>query len=206
MTFRRVGLLGGAFNPPHLGHLKLAELAVRELGLDEIRFVPSAQPPHKSLPPESPTVSRRLRLLQEALEGFAAPFAIETLELDRPGPGYTVDTLETLIQREPDPNWIWLIGSDQLAQFTSWKRWERVLELASLAVAPRPDAPNHIPAALEARQRPEWSGAPGELIWLSSTNLALSSSKLRAELAQGGIIEGLPIQVRAAIGRENLYR
>ena len=206
MSSKRVGLLGGAFNPPHLGHLKLAELAWRELGLDEVRFVPSAQPPHKVLPAGSPDAALRLELLQRALEGLSGPFSIDTLELDRPGPSYTVDTLEELAQGDATASWIWILGSDQLTAFTSWKNWERVLELASLAVAPRPDALSLVPEALEIRQRPSWTGAQGEVIWLPSTELALSSSQVRAELAADEKIEGLPIQVRAAIGRENLYR
>ncbi|MDP2876887.1 MAG: nicotinate (nicotinamide) nucleotide adenylyltransferase [Holophaga sp.] len=204
MTPKRVGLLGGAFNPPHLGHLKLAELACHELALDELRFVPSAQPPHKSLPNESPDEATRLGLLKAAL--LDLPWGIETLELDRPGPSYTVDTLEALAQRESGSAWILVMGSDQLAQFTAWKQWERLLELASVAAARRPGAEFLLSERLGNRQRAFWTGAPGEIVWLPSTELELSSSTIRAEIASGEQNEGLPIQVRAAIGRENLYR
>ena len=206
MSQKRVGLLGGVFNPPHLGHLKLAELALGELGLDELWFVPAAQPPHKALPPGSPDGAARLRLLREAVEGLEGPFGIETLELERGGTCYSVDTLEFMAQRDPGTAWILVLGSDQLAQFTTWKRWDRILELGSLAVAHRPGSPAGVPKGLENRLKTTWSGAPGELVWLPSTELELSSSGLRVGLAAGEKIEGLPIQVRAAIGRENLYR
>jgi len=199
-------LLGGAFNPPHLGHLRLAALAWETLDLDELRFVPSAIPSHKSLPEGTPDASVRLCLLREALAGYGHAFTVETLEVDRGGPSYTVDTLEALAARESGTAWIWLLGADQLAVFTSWRRWERVLELCSLAVAPRPGWEARIPGSLTGRLREAWSGAPGELIWLPSTELDLSSSELRAELSAGRPPEGIPIQVRAAIDRENLYR
>lgn len=201
---RRVGLLGGAFNPPHLGHLKLAELAWQNLSLDELRLIPSANPPHKSVPDSTPEAALRLELLREALVG--TPFGLETLELDRGGPSYTVETLEALSVREPRSAWIWVLGGDQLAQFTSWKRWERILELASLAVAPRPGFEGALPEELAGRLRETWSGESGELVCLPSTQLELSSSELRAGFSAGRSPEGIPIQVRAAIDRENLYR
>jgi len=203
---RRVGLLGGAFNPPHLGHLRLAELAWKGLSLDELRFVPSAIPPHKALPESTPDPAQRLGLLREALAEAGGSFTVETLEIDRGGPSYTADTLEALTAREPGCAWIWILGADQLANFTSWRRWERILELGSLAVAPRPGCEERVPARLSDLQRELWSGRPGELVWLPSTELDLSSSELRAELSAGRNLEGLAIQVRAAIDREKLYR
>ena len=129
---KRIGLLGGTFNPPHAGHLKLAELALQNLELDELRLVPTALPPHKPRPGlDGPA---RLRLLREL------PYPVETLEVDRGGASYTVDTLEALAAREPGCAWILIMGSDQLAGFGGWKRPGRILELASLAVSPRPGA------------------------------------------------------------------
>ncbi len=218
MSKRRIGLLGGAFNPPHQGHLRLAELSLGHLGLDELRFVPTLIPPHKATAGDG---APRLRLLRAALEGMAACI-VEPLELERGGISYTVDTLEALTQREPGNAWIWIMGSDQLEGFKTWKNGARILELASLAVAPRPPLDPHrvleaqVGRSCEAQaERPydvwgrpceAWSGAPGELVWLPGTELELSSSELRTELAAGGLPEGLPIQVRAAIVREKLYR
>lgn len=201
---RRVGLLGGAFNPPHLGHLRLATLALEHLALRELRFVPTAYSPRKSTEGEDgPT---RLRLLQAAVEGLGASVSVDPIELDRGGISYTVDTLEALALREPGTAWIWLLGSDQLAQFDRWKNGARILELASLAVAPRPGCPWGVPEILAGRRRESWSGLPGELVWLPSTEMELSSSDLRLGLSRGRVPDGIPIQVQAAIERENLYR
>ena len=139
MTGRRAGLLGGTFNPVHYGHLKLAELALAALALDEVRFIPTATPPHKPVAAGDPGGTARLRLLAEALgAGSGRPFTLEPLEVERGGPSFTVDTLEALAAREPGTAWIFLMGSDQLAGFPAWRRPERILELASLAVAARP--------------------------------------------------------------------
>jgi len=190
---------------PHMGHLKLAELSLEALGLDEVRFIPNAAPPHKA--DNSPQGAVRLRLLEAALAATGLPFRVSALEVDRGGLSYTVDTLETLAAQEPGQAWIFLMGSDQLPGFPSWKRAERILELASLAVAPRPGHDvTHLPALLEARVKPSWSGAPGELIWLPGTELPLASRELREDLARGKTPDGLPPQVIAAILRENQYR
>ena len=200
---KRVGLLGGTFDPPHLGHLKLAELALRALDLDEVRFLPNAAAPHKA---SGVPGAVRLRFLEAALAATGLPFTIEPLEVELGGVSYTVDTLERLGAREHQ-RWIFLMGADQLAQFGSWRRPERILELASLAIAPRPGFPSPgVPALLEGRLRPRWSGGPGEWVWLPGTELDLASTQLRADLIRGLTPEGIPPQVMAAILRENQYR
>jgi len=204
MSPMRVGLLGGTFNPPHLGHLKLAELALEALELDQVRFIPTASPPHKPLPPGDPDGATRIRLLGAALAECGRPFQVEPLEVERGGTSYTVDTLEALAAREPGNRWIFLMGSDQLAGFSAWRRPGRILELASLAVAPRPGCPAP-DGILAGRARPAWSGAPGELVWLPGTGLDLASSELREELGRGGTPDGIPPQVMNAILRERQY-
>jgi len=201
----RIGLLGGAFNPPHRGHLKLAELALRHLKLGEVRFIPTAKSPHKAAA-GGPDGGGRFRLLEDALVGTGLPFRADAIEIERGGVSYTVDTLEVLAEREPGKQWILLIGCDQLPGLPQWRRMDRILELASVAIAPRPGFDTELPPALASRCRPSWTGAPGELVWLPGTELTFSSSALRSELAQGCHPEGLPIQVEAAIRRENYYR
>lgn len=208
---RRIGLLGGAFNPPHRGHLRLAELALSSLGLDELRFMPTARSPHKANEP-SDDPGARLRLLRAALEGFPGPVSIETLELERGGTSYTSDTLETLSAREPGSAWILVVGSDQLPGLPRWNRAARVLELASVAVAPRPGAACELPLELRGRVRGAWSGSTGEIVWLPPTELDAASSRLRETLRGAGDRDpGAPPaeltpEVWAAIGRENPYR
>ncbi len=205
----RIGLLGGAFNPPHLGHLKLAELALHHLELDELRFVPTAISPHKPVP-EGPGAEARLRLLQVALMVFPGSakgaVKVETAEIERGGTSYTAETLETLTQLEPSAKWILIIGSDQLPGLPTWHRSDRVLELASIAVAPRPGFIETVPDLFRAREKHRWSGEPGEIVWLPGTELPLASSVLRQRIAHGEALEGLPLQVMAAISAENLYR
>jgi nicotinate-nucleotide adenylyltransferase len=206
MSRRRVGLLGGTFNPPHAGHLKLAELGLEHLGLDEVRFVPANLPPHKQLA-AGPDGAGRVHLLEEALAAAGRPFRVEPLEVLRGGTSYTVDTLEVLARREPDAAWVFLMGSDQLAGFQDWRRTGRILELAALAVAPRPGEPaTALPGLLAERVRERWSGAPGELVWLPSTELDLASTDLRRELERGRLPAGIPAEVLAVILREKQYR
>jgi nicotinate-nucleotide adenylyltransferase len=203
---RRIGLLGGTFNPPHVGHLKLAEIALRTLALDEVRFIPAATPPHKPAPAGADPATR-LRLLELALAGTGLPFRVEPLELERGGVSYTVDTLEALSAREPDQAWIFLMGTDQLAGFGAWRRPERILALAALAVTARPGfAPQPLTGLLAGREKPHWSGAPGELLWLPGTDLDVASTGLRGELGRGNVPDGIPPQVLTVILRENQYR
>lgn len=204
---RRIGLLGGAFNPPHEGHLKLARLALEHLGLDELRFVPTAISPHKP-DPGGPSPEARLRLLAEALRAFDPRCVVESAELERGGTSYTVDTLEALAVREPGTAWILVMGSDQLADFAAWHQPERILQLASLSVALRPGALASAPPIPGLRLASAWSGRPGELVWLPSTDTDLASTDLRHRLAADPAHDpaGIPAQVLAAIRAENLYR
>lgn len=201
---RRIGLLGGTFDPPHQGHLRLAELALGHLELDELRFVPAALSPGKAEPCEGG--DQRCRLLEMALEGARSHFRVETIELERPGPSYTVDTLEALAARERDVAWVWILGSDRLEGFERWKAPERILTLAALAVCPRPGRALELPGFLAFRLRPRWSGKPGELILLPPSEVDLASTDLRRALARGEVPEGLPEPVGAFLRHENLYR
>jgi nicotinate-nucleotide adenylyltransferase len=201
----RIGLLGGAFNPPHEGHLKLAKLALDHLDLDELRFVPTALSPHKP-DPGGPDAPARLRLLDEALRDLDPRVRIESLEVARGGTSYTVDTLETLARTEPSARWILIMGSDQLLGFRTWRRPERILQLASLAVGLRPGVPLAGTAGLEPVQA--WSGEPGQLVLLPSTDLNLASSRLRRQLQANPDQDpnGLPARVLRTIRSKNLYR
>lgn len=203
----RIGLLGGAFNPPHEGHLELARLALAHLDLDELRFVPTALSPHKE-DPGGPAPQTRRQLLDLALEGLDPRCKVDTLELERGGRSYTVDTLETLAAREPGAQWILVMGSDQLPGLPSWRRPERVFALASAAVALRPGAPFELPAVPGLHLVAHWSGAPGELVALPTTDLDLASTTLRDRLRNAPAEDpaGLPPQVLSAIRSETLYR
>src|SRR5690348_1068987 len=135
----RVGIFGGTFDPVHTGHLILAEQGREQGRLDEVWFVPAAHPPHK----DEPTLTRfeqRVEMLALALAGNPA-FRIDELEKERPGPSYTVDTLDELRRRHPGHEFLLLIGSDTLLDLPNWYQPLRVLEQASLLVMARPGSP-----------------------------------------------------------------
>ncbi len=201
----RVGLLGGAFNPPHQGHLQLARLALAHLELDELRVVPTARSPHKPTPGDI-TDAQRLALLTAALEGMDPRVSIDDLELTKGGTSYTANTLEMLTAQEPEAAWILILGSDQLPGLPHWHRAETVFRLASIAVAERPGQSLALPEGLPLIASPRWSGAPGELVRLPSTELDLASSAMRDDLRHNRATTGLPGPVAQIIHSENLYQ
>lgn len=131
----RIGILGGTFNPPHLGHLICAQEAYRELGLDQVMFVPAGIPPHKPVETE-PGPEHRLELCRLAVSGEDR-FVVSDLELRREGPSYTVDTLRMLSSQAPDNELFLILGADIAAGLPQWREPEQVLELATVAIAKR---------------------------------------------------------------------
>jgi nicotinate-nucleotide adenylyltransferase len=131
----QVGILGGTFNPPHLGHLVCGQEAYLQLQLDRVMFMPARIPPHKPVEHE-PGVAHRLELCRLAVQGDER-FTVSDLELSRPGPSYTVDTLDELNSSEPNNELFLIVGGDVAAGLPQWREPERVLALATLAVARR---------------------------------------------------------------------
>jgi nicotinate-nucleotide adenylyltransferase len=131
----RIGILGGTFNPPHLGHLVAAQEAYRELDLDQVLLIPAGLPPHKPVEDE-PGPEHRLELCRLAV-GDDARFTVSDLELLRDGPSFTVDTLKTLRTQSPSDDLFLILGGDIAAGLPRWHEPERVLELATVAIAKR---------------------------------------------------------------------
>jgi nicotinate-nucleotide adenylyltransferase len=131
----RVGVLGGTFNPPHLGHLVCAQEAYRELELDRVMLIPAGIPPHKPVEHE-PGAAHRLALCRLAVQDDDR-FAVSELELDRDGPSYTVDTLQALNSQAPSNELVLIVGADIAVGLPQWREPERVLELATVAIAKR---------------------------------------------------------------------
>ena len=131
----RVGILGGTFNPPHLGHLVCAQEAYLQLGLDRVTLIPARIPPHKPVEDE-PGPEHRLELCRRAVADDAR-FAVSDLEVQRPGPSYTVDTLKELHSQAPDSELFLIVGGDVAAGMATWHEPEQVLSLATVAVAKR---------------------------------------------------------------------
>lgn len=169
----RVGLLGGTFNPIHNGHLFLALEAIHLMGLERVVFIPNRVPPHKA--PPGITASVRLTLLEAALKGVPG-FSFSTIELEREGPSYTIDTLEAL---GPPGEFVFICGADA---FTSpWHRLQDVVErLHGLVIARRSGLPATLPPALQ--QLPERLHDKFEL--MEFPPIAISSTEVRERIAE----------------------
>jgi nicotinate-nucleotide adenylyltransferase len=131
----RVGILGGAFNPPHIGHLVCAQEVLLQLELDRVLFVPTGQAPHREIEADAGG-DARLEMCEAAIEGDDR-FAASRIELDREGPSYMVETLRALRERSEDDELFLILGGDQAAALPKWHEPEEVLRLAVLAVVPR---------------------------------------------------------------------
>ncbi len=190
------GLLGGTFDPIHLGHLALAESAREAFHLDEVIFVPAGEPPHK---PGQVAAARvdRLRLVEMAVADNPY-FAVSRIEVDRPGPSYTIDTVTALRAERPSADWWLIVGSDTLAEIPTWHRYTDLLPLVRLAAAARPGTSLDVPIALQP-----WLG---RIEFFSAPALDISASMIRERIADGRSLRYLvPDRVRAFLATHRLY-
>lgn len=199
----RIGVFGGTFDPVHLGHLILAEQCREQGQLDQVWFVPAASPPHKQGVEIAP-FAQRVEMLALALAGQPA-FAVNELERDRPGPSYTVHTLEEIRRRHPDAELFLPIGSDTLLDLPTWYQPARIVGMATLLVTHRPGWPP-VPAEWlreELRLPPE---APLRLQLVESPLIDIASRDLRRRVATGRTIRyQVPRAVEAYIRDRRLY-
>jgi nicotinate-nucleotide adenylyltransferase len=196
----KVGLLGGTFNPPHLGHLVMAQEAHARLGLDRVVFMPVYSPPHKVVENE-PGVDQRVALCELAVAGDPR-FVVSRLEADRPGRSYTVDTLRGLHESSPEDELTFIMGGDMAYSLPTWHEPEAVLSLATLGVAERDgvaraDITEHL-AGLAGADRIRFFDMP---------RLDISSSLIRRRAAARQPLRYLvPDAVAEYIVSEGLYR
>jgi nicotinate-nucleotide adenylyltransferase len=197
---RSVGILGGAFNPPHIGHLVLAQEAICALDLDELILIPTGEAPHKRIEPE-PGAAVRLELAEAAVAGLEG-IRVSDVEVAREGPSYAYRTLELLVDELPGSQLTFVMGADVAAGLEGWRRPERVLELARIAVARRPGAGREsVDAALQRL------GAESAALELEIPQLGVSSTMVRERVADGRPLRWLvPDGVAALIGERGLYR
>ncbi|HWH12925.1 MAG TPA: nicotinate (nicotinamide) nucleotide adenylyltransferase [Solirubrobacteraceae bacterium] len=195
----RVGILGGTFNPPHLGHLRCARQARAELGLDRVLVVVAAVPPHKAVP-DDPGVGDRLAMAR--LLAAAEPWMeVSELEVGRPGPSYTITTLREIHERAPGDDLTLIVGGDMAAALPTWHEPQAILGLASLAVAERKGQRR---ADVLAALRP-LDGAR-RVHFLDMPRLDVSSSQVRRRVAGGERIADLvPDAVADYIKERRLY-
>jgi len=196
-----VGLLGGTFDPPHVGHLWLACQAADAMGLEHVLFMPAAQPPHKQGRPMSPA-DDRLEMTRRAIDGDPL-FRLTTIEMERPGPSYTIDSVRQLLSLQPQQTLYLVMAADSLEQIDTWREPDELLALCEWVVGPRPGAPLPERSRLEAR-----FGAAAERIHLlDGPSLDVSASEIRQRVAAGRIIRYLvPRSVEELIEARGLYR
>lgn len=195
----RVGLLGGTFNPPHLGHLVCAQEAHAQLGLDRVWLLPVAVPPHKKAA-QDPGADVRLTLCRLAV-GDDDRLDVSDLEIRRGGPSYTADTLRELHARAPEDELTFIVGGDMALSLPTWREPEAVLELSTVAVAERSGA-----ARQDIMDRLAGIGAAARATFFDMPRFDVSSSAVRARVADGRPIRYLvPDAVAAHIEKRGIY-
>lgn len=201
-------LFGGTFDPVHYGHLKpLAELQSR-LAADEVLIIPAARPPHRA-PPQA-SVEQRVAMLRLALQEFPG-FRLDTRELERQGPSYTVQTLQALRREQPSASLCLVMGSDAFAGLPTWYHWQDIPELANIIVIERPGAAVAAEQSWarslllkDAQQLREWPA--GRVLPQCLTRYEISATRLRESFHDQLPVDGkLPDSVIAYIRQHRLY-
>ncbi|MBW8190715.1 nicotinate-nucleotide adenylyltransferase [Neiella marina] len=209
---QHIGLLGGTFNPIHNGHLELATYVQRRLGLDVMQLLPNHVPPHK----ETPMVNakHRLAMVNAAIANYTQ-LDVNPIELARSQPSYSVDTLLTIRQQQPDNAIYFVMGMDSFASLSQWSRWQQLLDLCHLVICQRPgDAipTKGIEAELLAQHQKsgisELNGKlSGHILCLNNPLWPVSSTQIRQHLSHGTIdLDLLPESVVQYIANHQLYR
>ncbi|WP_213875703.1 nicotinate-nucleotide adenylyltransferase [Pseudomonas sp. dw_358] len=212
MSPRRIGVLGGTFDPVHIGHLRSALEVAQSLGLDEVRLTPNARPPHRDMPQVSAV--NRLAMVESAVKDVRL-LKVDARELQRDKPSYTIETLESMrAELAIDDQLILLLGWDAFCGLPSWHRWEELLQHCHILVLQRPDADSEPPFALRnllaARSVSDplaLKGPSGQITFVWQTPLAVSATQIRQLLASGKSVRFLvPDAVLAYIEANGLYR
>jgi nicotinate-nucleotide adenylyltransferase len=195
-----IGILGGTFNPPHVGHLVMAQEALDQLGLERVVFMPVSRPPHKEAA-DDPGPQARLELCRLAVADDER-LAVSTAEIERGGASYTADTLRELHARQPEHDLTFIVGGDMAYSLPAWREPEAVLRLARLAVAEREGVRRE---DIAARLRDLHSG--DRVTFFDMPRIDVSSSWIRRRVAEGRPVRYLvPDAVAEAIANHRLYR
>jgi nicotinate-nucleotide adenylyltransferase len=191
---KRVGLFGGSFDPVHNAHVALARVALEQLALDEVRWIPAGQPWQKTRVLTSG--ADREAMVRLAIAGEPR-FTLDRIELRRHGVTFTLDTIRVLAAVEPGTEWFLILGQDQYATLHTWRDWRELVALVTLAIANRPDAEPTVNAHI--------AKVPHQMVSLPMMDV--SSTEVRRRVAAGEPIAGLvPDTVASYIERRHLYR
>lgn len=194
---RKVGVYGGAFDPPHLGHVIVAVEAAWQLGLDEVRFVPVGIPVHRGVPRVD--AMTRVELVSAAVAGVPQ-LQVSTIETDRMEPSFTIDTLRAFAAVEPKVEWTLIVGADQVEVFDTWRQPQAIVELARLGVVAR--AQTDATAVAAAAQK----HAPGRFDVVFVPRIDISSTLVRTRIAAGEPFSHLvPAPVARIVADRGLY-
>ena len=197
----KLGIFGGTFNPPHNAHIKIAEEAEKQFALDRILFIPTHLPPHKVEPDLAPP-SHRLAMVKMILKG-RPKWTCSDMEILRPGPSYTLDTLNELRKQHPSDELFLIIGSDNLLTFHLWHEAKKVNELATILVYERPT----FPLPLDSKELEQHLNLKLNYHVIRGKDLDIASSIIRTILGQKKILSGLvPADVLAYIKTHHLYQ
>ena len=196
MDLKRVGLLGGSFDPIHKAHVALAVAAFEQLKLDQVQLLPAAQPWQRNTLGAS--TLDRLAMAELAAQSHPA-MQVNPVEILRGGPTYTIDTVRELPARS---QYYWILGSDQLHNFCSWNDWQEILEYVELAVAQRPGNPLETPAALQQKL----NQLQRRLHQIDFVPMDISATEIRERVQRGDNITALvPEEVAQYIDKKRLY-
>ena len=193
----RIGLFGGSFDPVHNAHVALAEVALMQLQLDSVRWIPAGNPwqkPNQLAPAEHRAAMVALAIADEPR------FVLDRCELHRNGPSYTLDTVRELQLSQPDARWFLIIGQDQFSSFHTWRGWQELLQRVTLAVAGRPGASSDVNVQVQAD-----AAITGHQP-VALPMMDVSSTQIRSRIANGQDIADLvPAPVASYIARHSLY-
>lgn len=199
MPLERLGLFGGTFNPPHLGHLILAETALEDLQLDRVFFVPAGSPPHKANRPLASAADRLAMVQLATLDNER--FVVSSVDMDRPGPHYTNDMVQIFQNFYPNTDIYFLMGSDSLRDLLSWRQPDRLIQMARLVVMQRPEIYPDISSLTR-----ELPGLLERVYFLNAPEIEIASSDIVQMLKQGiSVRYRVPQAVLRYLMEHNLY-
>lgn len=200
---RKIGIMGGTFDPIHIGHLVLGEVAYEQFGLDKVRFMPAGNPPHKRNRDGRASDAQRVAMVRDAIAGNDR-FELSMAEMNVDGLSYTYLTLERFLEQNPDEDLYFIIGADSLFDFEKWKNPDIICKLCKLIVATRNQTSD---AALDCQIAYLEQKYGGTFLKLNTTDLDISSKMLRNWVKDGKSIRYyVPESVRNYIQENNMYK